>query len=274
MGVASVAFFSAAVLGLVLLSQYGARAKGIDINSLLAPGGNTTSTVASDSSPSRLALNTTALSDKCSGSCQGGLCNQTVVGTTTCLTCPAGYTLQDPPSQCLDLRVCYTYPWCSTVDAVVLSRLHTGIVNVSLDYITRTNRTLLPLDGSLTQSPHWDDLRVLYNRLQHNGANATLRAIDVADLANAWIAGRIQMGSDRRSVAMYFDDEAGYWSRYAFYQPPPAYVVYAATLKSRVCGNNWRPSNATDCVRPSAIAVHACGTLTPSQLQQNAGVCV
>ncbi len=263
----AVCFFST-ILGLSILSEYGPRSKPT-ANALSSS--NSTSSI--DSSPVLLA-NTTVLSEMCQSSCQGGKCNQTATGATTCLTCAPGFTLQDPPERCIDMRSCFNLPWCSSADAATLTVFHGALLDFGLAYIVRTNKTLLPLNGSFIESLDWSLLRRGFDHLAHNGANETRRAVDVAVLINTWITGRIQMGIDTRSVVTFFDDSKGYWKSYTNYQPPGPYAVYLSTLKSRLCTNNWRPSNDSACAAPTNVPANSCSRLTISELSQNGGVCL
>ncbi len=246
---------------LVLLSQFGPRSPVKRPTPSPATNGTSTPTLTSDV----LLANTTVLSLLCQSECQGGSCNQTEVGTTTCTACADGFTLQDGGS-CLDMRACYAVPWCTPTDRV--DAVHQALLNATLVFLESTNST------RATSAVMWPALDV-YDHTAHDGSNATRRAEDLADLANAWIEGRLLMGNDTRSITSFFDDTNAYWSASLdYYFPPPAFRTYIDTLKSRICVNNWRPSSAGFCVAPTEAATVTCARLTVSELAQNGNVCI
>jgi hypothetical protein len=262
-------FLSLTLISLVLLSQYGPRSQRSSSIALTTATNATASVV--NTSPV-LVPNTTTLVDFCQSQCLGGSCNQTEVGTTTCNSCATGFTLQDT-GQCLDLRSCFSVSWCSSSDPVVL--VHTTLLNATLADLQRPNGTKVLRPIGLLQHPQWPIFNIAFDHVAHNGTNMTRRSEDLAALANMWILGRIGMGNDTLSVGNFLVDQGAYWSSaLSLYSPPVPFAAYANLLKSRVCGNNWRPASTGTCESPTVPATETCVRLTASELAQNGGVCV
>lgn len=180
--------------------------------------------------------NTTQLALTCLQQCAGGTCSQdTLSGATTCLTCPAGTSLEPLSGACLNTVECTTWPWCSTAEAVPLRDAHIALVTTAYIGPGPSNYTypvtnlssvapFVPLFGDTNQA--------------------------VVDLLNSYLLGRRTLGV-ASGVGSYFDDQVGAWSLSVYKSSivPSVYVDYVLALKTRRCTRTWLPINGT-CLAP------------------------
>ena len=180
--------------------------------------------------------NTTLLNQTCVDICKGGTCQQSLVsGTTTCSTCPTGFTLDPLSYQCMDGRQCALWPWCTHYEALNLMVYHSTVQAVGA---TSNYTQILSSTPTVTQ---------LVNLVP--GATYAEMVIN----ANIYFAAKAQRlaVNDTSDVTRYWDDELVSSDSLDIYRITllADYTPYVTGMKRLACATTWLARDGT-CVAP------------------------